>query len=578
MLRRAFSLLLGLACSLAVHSLRAQAPVYPTPPAAVLDTPSDPGPTLSSPDSVVPSRGPRLLDIRPVSAPATDDLKVVPTLKPPAVPPMTIPAPFVPAVATSDAIQRVDDRSQEPAFLPPAEARPLPPAPLQSFPLAQAQPLPPPGVPQPALLPLQPQQDQFAVGSDLSMKATWRNGLVLETPNKDFYIHLGGMVHYDLGLYNAGDGVQFGPGGVGEMSDGVVLRRGRLGAEGNFWEVFGFKTEFDFAGSTTADGRVINTPVPTEVYLSVTNLPFIGNVRVGNQKEPLSLEHLTNERFLEFLERSASFDAFFPAEYVPGITVFDTALDERMTWAAGLYKTTRDPFGFGVGDGQYSVTGRLTGLPIDRDEGATLVHVGVGASHRDLTDGTARFRVRDAVRGAPEPLLNVLADTGVFPGQSQSLMVLESAVVLGQFSVQGEYTVSRVNDAALPGGGAGDLLFQGGYVEVLYFLTGENRRYNRRRGAFDRVIPYENFFLVRGEDGQQHYGMGAWELAARYSAVDLTDRGIQGGVLHDLTLGVNWYLTPNAKVQWNYDVVRRSATGGADGTIHGLGVRMALDF
>jgi phosphate-selective porin OprO/OprP len=137
---------------------------------------------------------------------------------------------------------------------------------------------------------------------------------------------------------------------------------------------------------------------------------------------------------------------------------------------------------------------------------------------------------------------------------------------------------STVNSATLPSGTVSDVFFQGGYVEVLYFLTGESRNYNPKLAAFDRVIPYENFFLPRGEDGR-HFGTGAWELGVRYGWIDLTNRGIQGGILQDVTLGLNWYLTPNAKMQWNYDIIHRYGTGTpSDGTIQAFGIRLAFDF
>jgi phosphate-selective porin OprO and OprP len=130
------------------------------------------------------------------------------------------------------------------------------------------------------------------------------------------------------------------------------------------------------------------------------------------------------------------------------------------------------------------------------------------------------------------------------------LLVPELAVVVGPFTLQAEYFAAWVHDATFPitppatpvNRGTG--FFQSCYVEALWFLTGEHRPYNRRTGAFWRVIPNENYFWVPGDDGSL-FGRGAWQVGARYSFIDLTNKGIIGGEVHDLTLGLNWFLNPN---------------------------------
>jgi len=68
-------------------------------------------------------------------------------------------------------------------------------------------------------------------------------------------------------------------------------------------------------------------------------------------------------------------------------------------------------------------------------------------------------------------------------------------------------------------------------------------------------------------------------VGARYSYLDLNSSGIQGGMLHAMTLGVNWFLNPNAKLQLNYDYTfRESASGFSNGDIQALGLRLAMDF
>ena len=52
----------------------------------------------------------------------------------------------------------------------------------------------------------------------------------------------------------------------------------------------------------------------------------------------------------------------------------------------------------------------------------------------------------------------------------------------------------------------------------------------------------------RGRDG----GFGAWELALRYSYLNLNDELADGGILSDITAGTNWYVNPNTRVMLNY--------------------------
>jgi len=49
---------------------------------------------------------------------------------------------------------------------------------------------------------------------------------------------------------------------------------------------------------------------PTPPAFGLDPAPWVGNVRIGNQKPPISFEHMTSSRFLNFMERSLGFDAF----------------------------------------------------------------------------------------------------------------------------------------------------------------------------------------------------------------------------------------------------------------------------
>ena len=75
---------------------------------------------------------------------------------------------------------------------------------------------------------------------------------------------------------------------------------------------------------------------------------------------------------------------------------------------------------------------------------------------------------------------------------------------------------------------------------------------------------------------------GAWEVAARYSVVNLNDnRTVIGtaGQLTEYTLGLNWYLNPNMRVQWNYVHGNRNvAAPNASGDFDGYGMQFHIDF
>jgi len=306
-----------------------------------------------------------------------------------------------------------------------------------------------------------------------------------------------------------------------------------------------FKAQYDFAGGD-ADFK--------DVYVGIVDLPF-GNIRVGHFKEPFSLEELTSSKYLTFLERALP-NAFAPGRNT-GIMLHGNALahsDPRMTWAVGVFRDTPDD-GDVQDDVGYNFTGRVTWLPWYEDSGRTMLHLGGAYSHRNPNDDMARFDSRPEAH-----LTDRFVDTGTFVSDDVDMVGLEAAWVSGPLSIQGEYMFTNADIAS-----SAD--FHGYYAQISYFLTGEYRRYKPTEGTFSRIKPNENYNYSGG-------GRGAWEFALRYSGLDLSDSGIVGGQLHDITAALNWYLNPNTRVMWNYVNSVREDIGIA----HMFITRLQVDF
>ena len=234
---------------------------------------------------------------------------------------------------------------------------------------------------------------------------------------------------------------------------------------------------------------------------------------------------------------------------------------EDTTWQIFGGRDT-DGFGKDTGDGDYVVTGRTTHALWNREGGEEVLHVGVSGSYRA---GDDRIRTRPEAH-----LLDRIFDSNSsLPTRSTDGTVLygaEAAWVQGPLSIQGEFLGASI--AEFGGPTMPDVDFNGWYAFVSYFLTGESRNY--KGGKFDRVKPKQNW------DGGWN---GAWEIAARYSDVDFNDTSTFTTDSYGLTLGLNWYLNPYARIMFNYVHNNVEDSGlGTDDDLDAFMMRFQVDW
>jgi len=348
----------------------------------------------------------------------------------------------------------------------------------------------------------------------------WADGLYLDSTWNNLRIKFGGDVQNDTAGYANTDSAE-------EVlsipiENGVEWRRARLDADGTFGVHFHFRFRWDFTAS--------NPPNLQDAYFGLRELPIPTlQIMVGRFRAPLGLEGYTSADNTTFMERSLT-SAFLPARNT-GLLFYGDAPRKKLRWAIGVLQPESESLDLQNTD-NIGVSGRLAGA-FHPKGGRTLVHLGIDLWRRNL-DPTAEFFSQPESNLAPN-----FVDTGEFPATHVNIAVVENAVQRGRLSFQGEFVPATVETES-----QGDLFFYAFYVMGSYFLTGETRPYLAGEGRFGR--PHPKHELRDGSGGR-----GAFEVAFRFSRIDLTDKIVSGGELNDLTAAFNWYPTYSTRVAFN---------------------------
>lgn len=339
-----------------------------------------------------------------------------------------------------------------------------------------------------------------------------------------------------------------------DLASGSEMRRSRLSVGGSFYKDWQYRVEYEFSGTTGV----------TDAYVSYNALkPLV--VTIGQFKQPFGMEAMSADKNATFMERGLPFA--FVITRAPGIAVGSSGANWSLN--AGLFG---EPVGSAqAGDEGHALVARGTYAPLLGNN--RVVHLGLGYTLRyptaDNSTNTTGDRFATA-RFRSKPESNILAqrlvDTGEIVGVDQySIGGLELAAQFGAFSLQSEYhavTVDRETGSSLD--------FSGWYAQLACTLTGEARPYKAERGVFDGIRPAKNF----GKDG-----WGAFEVAARMSGLDLSDKEVAGGRERNAAIALNWY--PNPLLRAGINVVKVLEVDGGpandeEPTIYEMRLQLAL--
>jgi len=336
-----------------------------------------------------------------------------------------------------------------------------------------------------------------------------KGGIKFASSDGEFEAKIGGRLQVDSAWYFAND-----PG----MGDGTEIRRGRIYIQGKMFYDWGYKLQYDFTGTGRSGIK--------DAFLTYNGFKNL-ELKAGNFKDPFMLQEQTSSKYIVFTERSLV-DTFSAGRHIGAM-----ASTKHKNWSAavGFFGDAVDTASKGEDEG-WGIAGRATYAPIN--EKTRVIHLGLAGDYRDLGD-------RERVRFKQQPETHIsgvnIVDTGEIDFANSALKLgTEFAVVEGPFSAQAEYVWTTVERDI-----GTDLDFDGWYIQAAYFLTGESRRY--KKGKFAGVTP--NSIVGRN-------GIGAWQLAARYSMINLNDADINGGEAENFTVGLNWLPTPTLRFSANY--------------------------
>ncbi len=329
---------------------------------------------------------------------------------------------------------------------------------------------------------------------------------------------LTGVYRYDVNEFS-GDRK---PDGTRAFEDSHTNRRKELGATLKKKGVYDAVVAYEYQSRTWQD---VNLRLHSKAFLGAD----YGAFRFGYSKTPVSFEGVTSSKATTFLELALPAQAIFEGRR--------TGIDwqfERDAYIANVgYYWGQDLLG--DNDGR-TIAGRFAWTP--HKAAGDVLHLGLAASREDR-DGTTDGR---GVYTAPTARFSTPPEAGLTPvrlvdsgrlGDVEDIVRngVEALWIRGPWSVQGEWLRANVSRSGHP-----DYTASGGYVFASWVATGEARPYSG--GNTGNIKPKGRW--------------GAFELALRYSTLDLDDAGVAGGREHDWTLGANWYLTSHFKFQANY--------------------------
>ena len=322
------------------------------------------------------------------------------------------------------------------------------------------------------------------------------------------------------------------------------LRRARLLFRGGLTRWFRFGMEFEFQGNETSN--------IVEAYSELVNGPHA--LKLGQYKEPFSLEWQTRDKALVFAERSMAY-SLGPQRDI-GLMVHGSAWHDTLNYALGAFNGNgEDGATKGNEHDEPEAAGRLVFSPFKNLDIDAIRYFQIGGSATyariDLAD--VNLKVKSTGMYGSERNLYVLSHNTKF-GVLQDVddrerLGLEGAWAWGPLLLQGEYVYLKYTGLKPVGESAMDAEFSAAYAQLSYCLTGE---YQSIYGGVVQPIYPKNFFdpetsswgaLCLSARMEHFKGDEDWINPASYVSTEEADA---------YSLAANWILFPMVRIIVDY--------------------------
>lgn len=424
--------------------------------------------------------------------------------------------------------------------------------------------------------------------------ASTHGGFKLVHPGDDAYwFSIGGRLNFDEVQF-WGDAASKGP----QYPSGANIRRAYLKFAGGLGHALSYNLTLDFSGANGVYGTNGSTVDFIDAYFNIAGEPIgcmdSSNLRLGQFSAPSTIDFwgstgTDNDNM--FMEPALATGAFSIPDKVYGVWG-DTTMIDMFMLSGSVYQprqvnstnntVTVPATNVTPGNTNYQNPGRddrvgasirLAFVPVHTAE--TVYHLGIVGRYQSMSNTNPNVSSVNAAVSQPNlfaagPELRarntaMQVTTGGMRARSYNTVSAEGLAIWGPATVEAELRQANVQRvptltvATNSSNSLGNPRFHGWHVQGGYMLTGESRQYNFGTGTLHNPRPEAK--------------CGAWEIAARYSFLNLVDRDVYGGSEHNTTIGLNWFANENVKVALNYvhaNIRPSAATGVAIPVLTGL--------